>query len=387
MVEQAANKLGGRVAAVDVLRGLTVALMLLVNDPGDWHHVYAQLDHSAWNGCTLTDLVFPTFLFVMGCSIVFSMQARLARGDSRAQLAKHVVRRGVELLLLGWFLAAMPYFHILHMRLYGVLPRIALCSLLAGLICLQVRRWQWLAVVVVALLVGYWALMRFVPVPGYGMPVRNVPLLDSDGNLAAWLDRSLHIGRLYERTRDPEGLLSTLPAIATTLLGALTGYWLRAATPARRKTLAMLGAVVMLLATGWLWGHWFPINKKLWTSSYVLLCAGWALLALAPLYWLLDVRRAQERSKMVGAAIWPWLVFGSNAIAAFALGVLLVKLAFLVHVIHDDMSISLWTWIYDFGFARDGSTLNTSLAFAVAFVCVCFVPVWALWRKRIFLKL
>ncbi len=387
MVEQAAKRLGGRVAAVDVLRGLTIALMLLVNDPGDWHHVYAQLDHSAWNGCTLTDLVFPTFLFVMGCSIVFSMQARLVKGDSRAQLAKHVVRSGVALLLLGWFLAAMPYFHVTHLRLYGVLPRIALCALFAGLICLQVRRWQLLALVTVILLAGYWALMRFVPVPEYGMPVRDVPLLDPDGNLAAWLDRSLHIGRLYERTRDPEGLLSTLPAIATTLLGALAGYWLRAATPARRKTLAILGAAAVLLAAGWLWGHWFPINKKLWTSSYVLLCTGWALLALAPLYWLLDVARAQERMVVVRAAIWPWLVFGSNAIAAYSIGVVLENAAFLVHVPHDHTPTTLWTWIYEVGFSRGGSTLNTSLAFAVVFVCACFVPVWVLWRKRIFLKL
>jgi predicted acyltransferase len=386
MVEQTADRLAGRVTAVDVLRGLTVALMLLVNDPGDWHHIYAQLDHSEWNGCTLTDLVFPTFLFVMGCSIIFSMQARLAKGDTGAQLAKHIARRSGGLLLLGWFLAALPHFQIMHMRLYGVLPRIALCAFFAGLICLMVRRWQMLALLTVAILVSYWVLMRFVPVPGYGMPVHDVPLLDPDGNLAAWLDRALHLGRLYEHTRDPEGLLSTLPAVATTLLGALTGYWLRSATPERRKTLGMLGAAAALLAAGWLWGYSFPINKKLWTSSYVLLSAGWALLALTLLYWLLDVVRLQERALAVRAAIWPWLVFGSNAIAAFAIQVLLVKLCANVHVAHDNTPTTLWTWLYEVGFARHGSTLNTSLAFAVVFVGVCFVPVWVLWRKRIFLK-
>jgi predicted acyltransferase len=349
--------------------------------------VYSQLDHSQWNGCTLTDLVFPTFLFVMGCSMIFSTQARLAKGDTRGQLAKHIAQRSGSLLLLGWLLTALPHFHVLHMRLYGVLPRIALCAFFGGLICLQIRRVRTLALITVGLLVGYWALMRFVPVPGYGMPVRDVPLLDPDGNLAAWLDRFLHVGRLYEHTRDPEGLLSTLPAIATTLLGALTGYWLRATTPARRKTMGMLGAAVALLAVGWFWGHWFPINKKLWTSSYVLLSAGWALLLLAPLYWLLDVVRVQERVIAVRAVIWPWLVFGSNAIAAYAIGVLIVKLSILVHVAHDHTPTTLWTWTYEVGFARWGSTVHTSLAFAVAFVCLCFVPVWMLWRKKIFLKL
>jgi len=386
-VDQAAEKMGGRVASVDVLRGVTMALMLLVNDPGDWHHLYAQLEHAEWNGCTLTDLVFPTFLFLVGVSIIFSMQSRLARGATHRQLARHMLVRGVSILLLGWFLMALPYFHLAHMRLYGVLPRIALCSACAGLICLRVRSVRGLAAITAALLIGYWALMRFVPVPGFGVPVRDIPLLDPDRNLAAWLDRSLHLGRLYEHTRDPEGLLSTLPAIATTLLGALTAYWLRAAMPAKKKALGLLGAALALLAAGWLWGHWFPVNKKLWTSSYVMLCAGWALLALTPLYWLLDLRRQQERTWAVRTAIWPWLIFGSNAIAAYSIGILIDRAAVLIHVPHAGGSMTLWAWVYDAGFARAGSTPATSVAFAVSFVCMCFIPVWMLWRKQIFLKL
>lgn len=378
----------GRVLAVDVLRGITVALMILVNDPGDWAHVYWPLDHAAWNGWTLTDLIFPTFLFLAGCAIVFSTETRLVRGQSRGALAKHVMSRSAMLLLLGWFLAAMPRFHLTRMRFYGVLPRIALCALIVGLLCLYIRRMRTLVILIVALLAGYWILMRFVPVPGFGMPVRDIPLLDPDKNLAAWIDRWVHFGRLYERTRDPEGLLSTLPAVATTLLGVCTGRWIRSDASSWRKVLGMLAAGVILLAGGLLWGHWFPINKKLWTSSYVLLTAGWALLALAPLYWLLDVQRVQDRLRSVGALVWPWLVFGSNAIAAFVISEAIVKLAFFFQIADEDGDRhSLWVLAYETIFARNGSTNWTSHGFALAFVCLCFIPLWLLWRKRIFVRL
>jgi predicted acyltransferase len=392
-----ANPLAQRVLSIDILRGLTIALMIVVNDAGDGKHYWWPLEHAEWNGWTLTDLVFPTFLFLVGCSIVFSMAGRIARGADRSKLALHTLRRSALILLLGWFLTLMPYFHLTTLRFYGVLARIALCYLCTGLLFLRVQRPRTLALITAALLIGYWLLMRFVPVPGFGVPTHEIPINDPDRNLVAWLDRHivaftqhyLHTGRLYEKVRDPEGLLSTLPAIATTLLGVLTGLWLRSAQTAIRKVTGLLAAGAALLALGYLWSPWFPFNKKLWTSSYVLLCAGWALLALGLLYWLLDVRQAQLKSKLVAALIWPWQVFGSNAIAAYAVSAIFIKLLVAIHVGTPPTGrpLTLLGWIYSNLFARNGSTALTSHGFALAFTLLCFLPIWCLWRKRIFLKL
>jgi predicted acyltransferase len=407
-----------RVLSIDVLRGLTIALMILVNDPGDWGHVYAQLDHAEWNGFTLTDFVFPNFLFLVGASIVFSIESRIARGASKAARALHMVRRAAILIAIKLFLSAFPHFHVAHLRLYGVLTRIALCYLAAGLICLATRRASALAAIVAALLVGYWALMRFVPVPGFGVPAHAMPIpgspatsagwggiLDPDRNLAAWLDRAvnawtqrwLHTGSLYNKTRDPEGLLSTLPAIATTLIGCLAGLILRrppqeALLGNRIRTFVGFGLASVVL--GLLWNPWFPINKNLWTSSYVLLAAGLSLLLLGLFYWLIDIRRLNDTSAG-RALLWPWLVFGSNAIAAYVLSNLFVEIALwikvpagvLVDAANPTRLISAWLWIYLHLFARHGSTQVTSVLFALAFVLVCFLPNWLLWRRKIFLKI
>jgi predicted acyltransferase len=179
-----------RVLSIDVLRGLTIALMILVNDPGDWAHTYSQLDHARWNGFTLTDFVFPNFLFLVGASIIFSLQSRIARSASgildkatKKTLALHILRRAFFIFAVKMFLTAFPYFHYTHFRIYGVLTRIALCYLAAGLICLVTQRVRTLIAITAALLIGYWALMRFVPIPGIGTPTHQIPLLDQDGNL------------------------------------------------------------------------------------------------------------------------------------------------------------------------------------------------------------
>jgi predicted acyltransferase len=392
-----ANPFAQRVLSIDILRGLTIALMIVVNDAGDGKHYWWPLEHAEWNGWTLTDLVFPTFLFLVGCSIVFSMAGRIARGADRSKLALHTLRRSALILLLGWFLTLMPYFHLTSLRFYGVLARIALCYLCTGLLFLRVQRPRTLALITAALLIGYWLLMRFVPVPGFGVPTHEIPINDPDRNLVAWLDRHivaftqhhLHTGRLYEKVRDPEGLLSTLPAIATTLLGVLTSLWLRSSQTAARKVVGLLASGAALLALGYIWSPWFPFNKKLWTSSYVLLSAGWALLALGLLYWLLDIRQAQLRSKLVAALIWPWQVFGSNAIAAYTVSAVFIKILILIHVgtTAAGRPLTLLGWIYGNLFARNDSTALTSHGFALAFTLLCFLPIWCLWRKRIFLKL
>ncbi len=394
-----------RVLSVDLLRGLTIAFMILVNDPGDWDHVFHPLDHAPWNGWTLTDLVFPTFLFLVGTSIIFSLDARAAKGNCRKTLSGHVIVRCLKILLLQYILVFFPYMHWTRMRLYGVLPRIALCYLFAGLILIATMKLKSrvpvLIGIVATLLIGYWALLRFVPVPGAGVPGRDIPFMDQTQNLTSWLDRVvmaftqrwLHTGRLYLATRDPEGLLSTLPAIATTLLGALTGLWMRqthgprGSHALRRMQLTLATAGILGVLAGELWSPYFPINKNLWTSSYVLLSAGWAVLALALLSLLVD-RRPEAWPRWLRLFTWPWFVFGSNAIAAFTASVILVKTCLYFKLTApDNTRHSLWALYYQHVFARHASTNWTSLAFAISIVLLCFLPNWLLWRRRIFLKI
>ena len=216
-----------RLLSLDVLRGVTIAFMIMVNNNGG-PSAWPQMEHAEWNGLTATDLVFPTFLFVVGASIVFAYQARLARGATRARLAWHTAKRACILFLLGIVVNGFPHFHLAHLRIYGVLQRIAVCYLLVGFFYLWDKRlWTKVAALLLAL-AGYWALVLFVPVPGAGLPGRDVPILDKDQNIVAWLDRQLMPGHLYEdpethNLRDPEGLLSNIPAIGTTLLGLLAG--------------------------------------------------------------------------------------------------------------------------------------------------------------------
>jgi predicted acyltransferase len=384
-----------RVLSIDVLRGITIAFMILVNDPGDWGHVYAQLDHCPWNGLTLTDLVFPTFLFLMGASLIYSIAARRARGNCRLTLSGHIVRRAAILFALDIVLSGFPEYHLAHMRIFGVLTRIALCYLFAGLILLVTRRVAALAAICAVLLVGYWALLRFVPVPGLGVPTHAVPFLDPDRNLVSWIDRGfsaftlrwLHTGVLYHQTRDPEGLLSTLPAIATTLLGSIAALFIRSERPdaAKRNGLALAG--VAGIAAGALWNLSFPVNKNLWTSSYVLVAAGCSVLGLALCYWLIDMERVQERNRFARTAVWPWLVFGSNAIVVYVISDLVVDLSEWIKVPDQGRSRTLWSWIYLNGFSHGHSTELTSVAFAVFVVALCFVPNWMLWQRRIFVKI
>ena len=386
-----------RILSIDALRGLTVAFMILVNDPGDWSHIYWPLDHAEWNGFTPTDMVFPMFLFLVGYAVVFSVDSRLKQGVPRRTIALQILRRAAIIFALKMFLSAYPHFHLTRLRIYGVLTRIALCYLVTGLIFLYVRSVRALAGIAVVLLAAYWILLRFVPIPGLGLPVRDFPLLDPDRNLTAWIDRGvstfteqwLHTGRLYEKTRDPEGLLSTLPAIATTLFGVLAALWLRARDIAMSRRVLVLGASGLLsLALGVLWNPWFPINKKLWTSSYVLFAGGWSLLALAVAFWLFDARRVQDRSRVAKAMLWPMQVFGANALTAYIVSEFLVETMIWIKLPPDQAghSLTAWAWMYFHLFARNGSTANTSLAFAVVYVMLCFAPNWILWRRKIFVR-
>jgi predicted acyltransferase len=367
-----------RLVSIDVLRGLTIAFMILVNNNGNNDLAYRALNHSPWNGCTPTDLVFPTFLFIMGISLVLSYMARIGRGEKRTTLLGHIFRRFVLLFFLGLVVNGFPYFHLATLRIYGVLQRIAVCYLLASLLLLVTRRVWVMIGLTVALLAGYWVLLRWVPVPGHGMPVRNFPFMDHDINLVAWLDRHIFPHRLYERTRDPEGLLSDLPAFASTLLGMLTAFWMRTARSQQAKAIGMAVAALLLLIAGYVWGFDFPINKKLWTSSYVLFAAGWSMLLLAISYSIIEIRNWR------GSWTRPFLVFGMNAITAYVLSELLSSV---VSVFHVNGHQSFQEWSYSVIFKPIINPAFGSLLYSLAFVLVCFIPVWVLYRRKIFLKL
>lgn len=370
-----------RLTSLDLFRGVTIAAMILVNNPGD-NHPYWPLEHAEWNGWTPTDLIFPFFLFIVGVSLVFSFESRLRRGDSRGKLLLHTFRRATVIFAIGLamnYSAVLAFSSASGVRIPGVLQRIGVCYLVASFLYLYLRP-RHRAVVVATLLIGYWILMRFVPVPGFGVPGRDIPFLHPDANLAAYLDRKV-FRNLWEITRDPEGLLSTLPAIATPLLGIFTGEWLRSKRSPQTKALGMLFGGVVGLILGRTWAIWFPLNKKLWTSSYVLFTAGFALVCLAACYWANDIRRWR--------AVWmkPFLIFGRNAIAAYIAAWFFAMLPYFVPFHVNGQPRHAPEYIFERFFAPLGSPSFTSLLFSLAFVLLCLLPIWLMDRKKIFLKI
>lgn len=367
----------GRLVSLDAFRGLAIAGMILVNNPGSWGHIYGPLRHAAWHGWTPTDLIFPFFLFIVGVAIPFSFARRLGEGADRRRLSLHVFRRSAVLFLLGLGLHGFPGYDLSTLRIMGVLQRIALVYLAAAALYLWVGR-RGRAGVSAALLLGYWALMTRVPVPGYGAGD-----LSPEGNLAGWVDRALLEGHLWSQSAhwgDPEGLLSTLPAVVTCLLGIFAGEWLRSGAAENRKVVGLAAAGAAGWSAGWLWGLAFPVNKQLWTSSYVLLTAGIALLLLAAFYHVIDVRRSRRWA-------FPLVVYGMNAITVFVASSLIARVLVMVRVGEGEGDgIALKTWLYERLFLSWADPVNASLAFAVAYVLAWLGVVWWLHRRRIFLK-
>jgi predicted acyltransferase len=349
-----------RLLSLDAFRGLTIAGMVLVNNPGTWAAVYAPLTHAAWHGLTPTDVIFPFFLFIVGVAIPLSPPS-----------AGRVLRRAAVIFALGIVLNGLPGFDWATIRIPGVLQRIAVCYLIAALLFLTTG-WRTQVIVTSALLLGYWGAMTLVPVPGYGRGD-----LGPEGNLAAWLDRGLlgpHIWRAA-RVYDPEGILSTVPAVATTLLGMLTGRWVQSARPRRAITRGLILAGIIGTALGAAWGVWFPVNKALWTSSYAVLTAGMALLVLAACYAAIEIR---------GWRRWatPFVVLGVNALALFFLSTLVARVLTLIHVGDG----TLEQWIFERGFAPWASPINASLAYAVVYLLVWWGAMWLLDRAVVRLR-
>lgn len=367
-----------RLTSLDVFRGIAIAGMILVNT-ASLGKVYPFLSHADWNGCTFADLVFPFFLFIVGVAMSFSLSKYANGKHPAASIYRRIIRRSIILFGLGLFLNGFWNYDFSTIRIMGVLQRIALTYLCAALAILKLpKKALWLLTAI--LLFSYWAAMTLIPVPDYGAGV-----LTREGNLGAWIDRliittaHLYKGDGYNAMGDPEGLFSTLPAIATTLLGYFTGNWLRKQNPNTRTSinLALIGIICLLI--GWNWGLLFPINKKLWTSSYVLFTTGWAIVLLAGCYELIEVRGLRRWGK-------PWEILGLNAIFIFVASVLGLKLMAKIQVGTSETAISLYNLIYQNLFTSWAGAMNGSLLLALINLLFWWTIAYFMYKKNWFFK-
>jgi len=371
-----------RLTSLDAFRGLTMAGMVIVNNPGDGEYVYAPLRHAQWNGCTPTDLIFPFFLFIVGVSITLS---RGTMGDPWK-----IVKRALVIFGLGLILALYPRFDFSIVRIPGVLQRIAVCYLAAAFLFRgtaqahgndDTRRWtqgRTLMLWAAGLTLAYWAIMILVPVPGVAMGNHLTP----GNDLGAYLDRQIFGNHLYASTKtwDPEGLLSTVPALATTLLGGAAGLWLGSRASGGKKAMWLVGAGLAAMAIGLLWGLAFPINKKIWTSSYVWFTGGAAAVFLAMCFALIDVRGWKAWSR-------PFVILGLNAIALYALSGLLSKFLSSHRVTGADGQLISWSRsLYTTWFVPLASPINASLLWAFTHLAILFVILWVMDKRGIYLK-
>ncbi|MGH7655937.1 MAG: acyltransferase family protein [Gemmatimonadaceae bacterium] len=373
-----------RILALDVFRGLTVAGMLLVNDPGTWSAIYPPLEHAEWNGWTPTDVIFPFFLFIAGVTTHLSLSARRAQGADDKALQRQIIRRGALIVLFGLFMAVFPFYpldRITHLRIPGVLQRIGVAYAIAALISLRTTLKQQ-AVIVASILIGYWFVMTLVPVPGamggIGANLNTAPAR----TLAAWTDRFLLGGHLWINsvTWDPEGPLSTIPAIGTAMLGIFAGRWLAEPRPLdeRLNGLFAVGALGMMAGLMWNWS--FPINKSLWTSSFVVFTAGMACVSIAAISWVIDVKRVTWWTR-------PVVIYGVNPIIAFVGSGLMERMIYTVWKVNfHGVPTPVQAVVYESVFRPMLAPRNASLAFAISFVLLWYLILWALARKNIIFK-
>jgi predicted acyltransferase len=374
----------GRLNSLDAFRGFTIAAMVLVNNPGDWSHLYSQLAHAKWHGWTFTDCIFPFFLFIGGVSMALSLGRLAAAGADKPRLLAKLAKRAMLIFLVGFVLNFLPYFNLDKVRIPGVLQRIALCTLLAAPIVVYCS-WRAQLAIIAALLGLYSVLMLWVPVPGIGAGV-----LEPGKDFGAWVDRML-LGKhmwVQSKTWDPEGLVSTLPALCSQLFGVLAGRWLLSRFSRTEQTVWMLLAGLLLLWLGAIFDTiLMPINKSLWTPSYCLLMTGWALLAFSAFYWLLDVN--PHAAVRAAAARWarPFMIYGMNALFIFAFSGFVAKMFGFIKLAQPDGStVALGKTLYAPIRELPIAPVNTSLLYAVLFNLCMFGIAWFMWRKKWFVK-
>jgi predicted acyltransferase len=365
-----------RLIALDVFRGITIAGMTLVNNPGTWSAIYWPLEHAEWNGWTPTDLVFPFFLFIVGVATTLSLGRRVEEDAPKGPLYVKALKRALIIFALGFFLNLYPHFDFATVRIPGVLQRIAVCYLITAVIFLSTTlRTQ--AIIAVALLLIYWIAMTEIAAPGYAAGD-----LTKEGSLASYIDRLVFGQHVWRQAKvyDPEGFLSTVPAISTTLFGVLTGHWLRTERTQFEKAVGLFFAGAVCVMIGWSWNFFFPINKALWTSSYVVFTTGLGLQLLALCYWLVDIKGYRRWA-------WPFIVFGVNAIALYVGSGLMVDTMELIKVpMALGGTTSLQSWIFRHFFLSWATPINASLAYAIAFILFWLFLMWLLYRKKIFLR-
>lgn len=363
-----------RILSLDVFRGITIVLMILVNSQGN-SYPYQLLEHAKWNGCTFADVVFPFFLFIVGLTSVISLNKQKT-GTIESDIYWIIIKRSILIFALGLFLNIFPYYYSLgSLRIYGILQRIALCYLVCSIIYLNTTvRTQLL--IFSGILLGYWLVMTQIPVPGLG-----VNQLTETGSWVSYLDQLIFSApHLFFKVYDPEGFFSTIPAIATTLGGTLAGSVLLASFSYKKKYYVLLLAGFISLSLGWAWSFTFPINKNLWTSSFVLWTSGLALIVFALCFWLIDIR---------GYKKWtlPFKIFGMNAIFAFTFHVILLKLQFIFHfILSDGTRGNMKVAITDYIFAGYSSQ-NAALMYSLLFLLMNFLVVAFLYRRKIFFKI
>ncbi len=376
--------------------------MLLVNNPGTWSAIYPPLEHAEWNGWTPTDLIFPFFLFIVGITTELSLRARRARGDDESDILRQILRRGTLIFLFGLALSAFPFFtwgavagnpdpsilervvdRVQHLRITGVLQRIGLAYLVGALITSRTTaRTQ--AIVIAVLLLGYWGVMTLIPVPDTGIAGRFV-MDKPDALLSAWLDRTvLGVDHLWvgSKTWDPEGILSTIPAVCTMMMGTFAGRWIgkrERPLDERLATMFAVGAITMVVGLMWNWV--FPINKSIWSSSYVVFTAGIGAVSLATCMWVIDVKGWRGWT-------WPFVIYGLNPMLAFVGSGLLARLIYSIFTVDagDGTRISAQGFVFNQLFGSWLPPREASLLFALSFVTLWFVILWAAWKRGFVLK-
>ncbi len=376
-----------RLISLDAFRGFTIAGMVLVNNPGDWGNLYPQLAHAEWNGWTFTDWIFPFFLFICGVSMTFSLGRRAEVGEDKPQLLMQLFKRAAIIFLIGFLLNLIPSFNFSTVRIPGVLQRIALCTMLAAPIVVYFN-WKQQCAWIAALLTAYTLLMLFVPVPDVQGRI-GAGILEPGRDLGAYIDRALLDGHLWTKSKtwDPEGLLSTLPALCTQLLGVLLGRWLLSASSKAEKTVWMMIAGLACLWIGAIIDVTFmPINKSLWSTSFTVFMTGWALLIFAVCYWLIDANPSEVLREKSRRGLLPLTIYGMNALFIFAFSGLIAKMLGFIKFSQGDATVALKTILYAPIKALPVSPVNQSLCFAILFNAVMFTIAWFMWKKKWFVK-
>ncbi len=359
-----------RLISLDAFRGFTIAAMIMVNNPGSWSNVYAPLLHAKWHGLTPTDLIFPFFIFIVGVSIVLAYSKRLNAGAPKGDMYKKIITRSIKIFAVGIFLALFPKFNFAELRIAGVLQRIAIVFLVCAILYLTTK-WKTQAIIGAVLLIGYWLAMVLIPTPGFG-----VVSLEPGENFAAWIDSILLPGRMWQGTWDPEGLLSTLPAIASGIAGMLVGHIIVSKNEDQKKVIWLFLAGFAASILGYIWNLNFPVNKSLWSSSFVMVTAGFASMTLAASIYVVDMLGRTRFTKL-------GTIFGANAIAVYVLAGLLGHFFRRVEFFGGSINKHM----LDLFAAIGCGPKLASLGYALFYIGILFIPALILYRKKIFIKL